>query len=197
MVYSWDGGKRKTTTIVISIITIVLLFTVIVGFTYALFTNSEDDGKIGVNVTSGKCKIDIVDVEDKSLVGDVLHFVTRKEKEKIYFEPGAIYYTEGFELRNIGTIPVNFRMCISEDEKTDIGKFQESFELWITKDTKNLDSAEKLTEFTGRLEVGARSETYYLVVRMKESADNEFQDKAYTGIGITVYAVQGNVDIGA
>ena len=39
------------------------------------------------------------------------------------------------------------------------------------------------------------SETYYLVIRMKETAGNEFQNKTYTGIGITVYAVQGNAPI--
>jgi hypothetical protein len=30
---------------------------------------------------------------------------------------------------------------------------------------------------------------------MKDTAGNEFQGKTYTGIGVTVYAVQGNVTI--
>lgn len=196
MGYSYDSERRKKTTIIILIIIILLLLTTIVGLTYALFTSGGDDGKIGVNVTSGECKIDIVDAEDKSLVGDVLDFVTEKKKDKIYFEPGATYYTEGFEVKNIGNIPVNFRVFISEDESNDRYSFQEAFELWITKDPSNLEGAEKLTEFTGRLEVDQMSETYYLVIRMKETAGNEFQNKTYTGIGVTVYAVQGNVDIG-
>lgn len=195
MGYSYDSERRKKITIIILIIIILLLLTTIVGLTYALFTSGGDDGKIGVNVTSGKCKIDIVDAEDKSLVGDVLDFVTEKKKDKIYFEPGATYYTEGFEVKNIGNIPVNFRVFISEDESNDRYSFQEAFELWITKDPSNLESAEKLTEFTGRLEVDQMSETYYLVIRMKETAGNEFQNKTYTGIGITVYAVQGNAPI--
>ena len=196
MGYSYDSERRKKITIIILIIIILLLLTTIVGLTYALFTSGGDDGKIGVNVTSGECKIDIVDAEDKSLVGDVLDFVIAEKKDKIYFEPSATYYTEGFEVKNIGTIPVNFRVFISEDEANDRYKFQEAFELWITKDVSNLENAEKLTEFTGWLEVDATSETYYLVVRMKETAGNEFQNKTYTGIGVTVYAVQGNVDIG-
>ena len=195
MGYSYDSERRKKTTIIILIIIILLLLTTIVGLTYALFTSGGDDGKIGVNVTSGKCKIDIVDAEDKSLVGDVLDFVTEEKKDKIYFEPGATYYTEGFEVKNIGNIPVNFRVFISEDEINDRYEFQEAFELWITKDPKNLENAEWLTEFTGRLEVDQMSETYYLVIRMKETAGNEFQNKTYTGIGITVYAVQGNAPI--
>lgn len=195
MGYSYDSEKRKTTTIIILIIIILLLLSTVVGLTFALFTSGGDDGKIGVNVTSGECKIDIVDAEDKSLVGDVLDFVTAEKKDKIYFEPGATYYTEGFEVKNIGNIPVNFRVFISEDEINDRYEFQEAFELWITKDPSNLEGAEKLTEFTGRLEVDQLSETYYLVIRMKESAGNEFQNKTYTGIGITVYAVQGNAPI--
>lgn len=196
MGYSYDSERRKKITIIILIIIILLLLTTIVGLTYALFTSGGDDGKIGVNVTSGECKIDIVDAEDKSLVGDVLDFVTEEKKDKIYFEPGATYYTEGFEVKNIGNIPVNFRVFISEDEENERYKFQEAFELWITKDVSNLENAERLTEFTGRLEVDATSETFYLVIRMKETAGNEYQNKTYTGIGVTVYAVQGNVDIG-
>ncbi len=196
MGYSYDSEKRKTTTIIILIIIILLLLSTVVGLTFALFTSGGEDGKIGVNVTSGECKIDIVDTEDKSLVGDVLDFVVAEEKEKVYFEPGVTYYTEGFEVKNIGNIPVNFRVFISEDEINDRYEFQEAFELWITKDVSNLQTAEKLTEFTGRLEVDQTSETYYLVIRMKETAGNEFQNKTYTGIGVTVYAVQGNVDIG-
>ena len=106
MGYSYDSERRKKITIIILIIIILLLLTTIVGLTYALFTSGGDDGKIGVNVTSGECKIDIVDAEDKSLVGDVLDFVTEEKKDKIYFEPGATYYTEGFEVKNIAIFPL-------------------------------------------------------------------------------------------
>ena len=160
MGYSYDSERRKKTTIIILIIIILLLLTTIVGLTYALFTSGGDDGKIGVNVTSGECKIDIVDAEDKSLVGDVLDFVTEEKKDKIYFEPGATYYTEGFEVKNIGNIPVNFRVFISEDEINDRYEFQEAFELWITKDPSNLEGAEKLTEFTGRLKLTLRAKPF-------------------------------------
>ena len=72
--------------------------------------------------------------------------------------------------------------------------FDEAFELWIVKEGKDFLTADKLTEFKeSGLAVGESSETYYLFVRMKESAGNEFQGKTYTGIGVTVYAVQGNV----
>ena len=197
MGYEFIGHKKRTATIVILICSLLICTSTIAGLTYALFTSDDEDGKIGINVTTGKVQVDIVDTENNSLIGDVLDFVVKEEKEDIYFEPGSVYYTEGFEVKNIGTVPVNFHVYISEDEDVNIKKFAEAFELWITTDPKNQESAEKLTEFTGRLEIGEMSKTYYLVIRMKESAGNEFQNKTYTGIGVTVYAVQGNADIGS
>ena len=53
----------------------------------------------------------------------------------------------------------------------------------------------KLREFKGRLEREQSSDVYYLVFYMKESVGNEYQDQEFTGVGITVCAVQGNVNI--
>ena len=76
--------------------------------------------------------------------------------------------------------------------------FNKAFEIWITKKPTRSAEAEDLKPFIGTLGVDENnntSDTYYLVVKMKESTDNHFQNKEYTGIGVTVYAVQGNVDI--
>ena len=48
---------------------------------------------------------------------------------------------------------------------------------------------------TSGLKADKSSATYFLIIRMKEEAGNAFQNKKYTGIGVTVYAVQGNVEI--
>ena len=83
-----------------------------------------------------------------------------------------------------------------EDVRVSIEEFNESFEIWLTTDPKNMDNAQRMTEFVDSL--GAESistDTYYLIIRMKEDASNKFQGKTYKGIGVTVYAVQGNVDI--
>lgn len=188
-----DRERKKTKAVVLLGIIILFLLATIAGLTYLLFASDGNNGKIGINVTTGECKIDIVDAEDKSLVGGVLDFVNAEESENTYFAPGATYYTESFQVKNMGTIPVNFRIYTSENEDT--GTFGEAFELWITTNPENLDAAEKLTEFTGRLEIDEKSEIYYLVIKMKETAGNEFQNKTYTGIGVTVHAVQDTVEI--
>lgn len=181
--------------IIVPVIVILLCLVSMIGVTWALFTNGED-GKIGVNVTSGSINIDIIDEDDKSLLNDVLNFVTKDGREVIYFEPGATIRTEGFRVKNEeNSISINYRICISNDENEDMAAFAEAFELWITKDPTDLSGALQMPSFTGSLKVDEVSEMYYLVIRMKENAGNEFQGKEYTGIGITVIAVQGNVDI--
>ncbi len=188
------NDNKRIIKLVMSLLVILLVLSAAVGVTFALFT-SRDDGKIGINVTSGKCRVDIVDTDNNTLVGDVLQFVARDGRESIYFEPGATYVTEGFKIKNIGNIPINFRAYISNDEAFDMLEFESAFELWITTDPVNLETATPLVEFKGELDPEKDSQTHYLVVRMKQDAGNTFQGKEYDGIGITVYAVQGNVSV--
>ncbi len=187
------GGEMKK--IAMSVCIIFLCFSSVVGVTWALFTNG-DDGKIGINTTSGYIDLDIVDTDENSLVGDVLDFETKVEDDKpIYFEPGATFYTQGFMVKNNGNITINYRLYVSNDDDENMESFSEAFELWISEDPDNLTEASKITEFEDKLAPGETGKTYYLVIRMKESAGNDFQGKVYTGIGVTVYAVQGNVNI--
>lgn len=193
---------------IIAATVILLCLVCITGATLALFTFSTEDGKIGINTTSGNLKVDIVDASDNptSLVGDVLDFVTMQDEQEILFEPGAMYYTEGFRIKNSGNIPLNFIVYISGDdaldEKLEVS-FSDAFEVWITPDPTMKSGMVKLQEFDGSLEVGEMSDIYYLVFRMKESAGNDYQnrtfnyykDNVFYGVGITVCAVQGNVKI--
>ena len=168
------------------------------SITAVVFLGDTADGKIGVVTTSGQLRVDIVDaVSGESLVGDVLHFVSNDGEGSVLFSPGETYSTVGFKVVNRGDIPINFRLSISEDEEIDSATFRELFEVWISTDPDASASAHRLTDFKGSLAVGASSEvSYYLFVKMKETAGNEFQGKAYSGVGITLYAVQGNVDLG-
>jgi hypothetical protein len=126
----------------------------------------------------------------------VLQFQTSQDRKEILFEPGATFYTQGFKVKNVGDIPVNFRLSVSEDESIDMEEFHRAFEVWISTSPTDPSNAQRLTNFTGRLEVGESSESaYYLFIKMKETVGNEFQGKSYTGIGITVYAVQANAKL--
>ena len=189
--------KTAQKSFVIAAMIVILCLVLITGATFALFTSTTENGKIGINATSGKMKVDIVDEFDEthSLVGDVLDFTTNPEGAPVQFEPGATYYTEGFRIKNEGSIPINYIVYITGDsvldEKLEV-RFSDAFDVWITPDPTDRDAMVKLQEFDGRLEVGKSSEAYYLVFKMKETAPNKFQNRTISGVGITVCAVQGN-----
>ena len=187
--YSEGGEKIKTIAVIALIVALVASIVAIVLMSLGIW-GSTDDGSIGVNVTTGKCKIDIVDAEGVSIVGDVLDFAIEDGVDTLYFEPGMTCYTEAFRVKNIGTVGINFHVSVSEDDSIDSEEFKQAFELWITNDLTDIYAAKELTEFTGTLMPDGQSGEYYLVVRMKDTAGNDFQDKTYTGIGITVHAVQ-------
>ena len=173
---------------------ILLCLVSLTGATLALFTSNPDDGKIGIVTTSGNVDVDIVDsITGETLVGKVLLFETEDNEGGILFEPGATFHTRGFKAKNVGNVIINFRMYISEDESLDMDEFEEAFEFYITTDPKNPTDAQRLINFTGGLGVGDSSDTYYLVIKMKEDATNYFKGRSYEGIGITVCAVQGNI----
>ena len=190
--------KTNKQAYVIAALIILLCLVCLAGATLALFTSNLKDGTIGVITTAGTVKVDIVDATDKdaSLVGKALEFLTPVDNEDLLFEPGATFYTQGFKIKNTGDIPINFHLAVGKSTAEDMQDFDEAFEVWIATEINNLATAEKLTDFKGRLEAGAISTpTYYLYIKMKETAGNDFQGRSYTGVGVTVYAVQGNVTV--
>lgn len=198
--------KSNKQALIIAVLVILLCLVCLAGSTLALFTSNPEDGTIGIVTTAGDVEVDIVDTskEENSLVGGVLQFHTSAERTEILFEPGACFYTQGFKVKNTGNIPINFRMSIAQNEvddeegkiNTDMEEFKKAFEFFITQDPTNLDNAQPLEKVEGKLEAKQSTGVYYLVVRMKTTADNTFQDQRFAGVGITVYAVQGNAVLG-
>ena len=192
-----DRKQRKL--FIIAATVIILCFAAISGATFALFTSNPNDGTVGINSTAGNLDVDIVDATaaQNSLVGEVLNFIdvsgnAVSGETEILFEPGAMYYTEGFRVVNKGNIKMNYIAYMSEDENFS-NDFYDLFDVWITKNPLDRSSMEKIYKFEGTLEPEHTSDVYYLVFRMKETVGNEYQDQTFVGVGITVCAVQGNV----
>ena len=185
--------KTNKQAFIIAALLVLLCLMSLTGATLALFTNDLNDGTIGIVTTSGDVEIDIVDTAGVTLQNKSLAFVTTTDDP--LFEPGATFYTQEFCVKNTGNIPVNFTLSVSKDDDIDMTEFDKAFELWIVEEGSDYKAPERLTQFKGRLEAGQSSVTYRLFIKMKETVGNEFQGKTYTGIGVTVYAVQGNVSI--
>ena len=191
--------KQNRKTIIMSLIVVFICIFCLTGATFALFTNDLKDGTIGVTTTSGNVRVDIIDTnieKPSSLVGKPLQFQTTPKNKIIYFEPGSIYYTQGFRIKNSGDISIKYRLYVSEDEQLNMIEFLKAFEIWITDDLENFENAKLVDFFEGELDAKDCSKPYYLFIKMKESATNEFQGAKFNGIGITVFAVQGNGSIG-
>ena len=190
------GYKNR---IIACFLIMTLCFSSIVGSTYALFTSDPERGKIGVNTTSGTVKADIVDTSEQqnSLVGETLQLMTTSQSDTYYFEPGATFYTQGFRIKNAGNVTMNYRLYVSNDPALEMTDFSDAFDVYVVENLSDIGKAEKeITSFGGQLGAGQTSdEIFYLVIRMKENATNDFQGRHFDGIGITVYAIQGNVEI--
>lgn len=147
-------------------------------------------GKNDVVVSDDKIKLDLLDSSDSSLVGEVLDFVNPDDGiGPLYFAPGSCFYSEGFQVKNKGAIPIEYRVYINVDGVADRERFLEAFEVYMMSDLTDPSGGTQMTSFEGYLAPGESSESFYLAVRMRETAGNEFQGKSYSGIGITVYAV--------
>ena len=200
--------RKHTKKVAVALIIILLCMVSLTSITFALFTNG-DDGKIGINIAGGDIKIDILDDNEKSLIDNVLSFVNYDYKDDdqniILMEPGAVFYTEPFAVKNNGDIPVNYIVYINySDHEKDLVDALEFFiiskaklyALGSSRENLNaIENYEEMAEHRENLDPNQKGEYYHLVVRMKKEADDRFQGKQLEGIGITVYAVQGNVDI--
>ena len=184
--------KTSKQAILIAAMVILLCLTCLAGATLALFTSNPEDGRIGIVTTAGKIAVDIEDAETgESLVGSTLDF----QQENVLFEPGATFVTKGFKVNNEGKIHISFRIYVSNDGSDDMEAFNKGFEVWIGTDPNDPASARLMEDFVEYLEAETCSpNVYYVFVRMKPEADNTFKGQTYSGMGITVYAVQGNVN---
>ena len=192
--------------LIIAAMVILLCLVCLTGATLALFTNNAS-GTIGIVTTTGELEIDIVDAAGNSLQNQALTFVTTSgtvDGESVLFEPGATFYTQEFQIVNTGDIPVNFHLSVGKDniveviggkaQKVDLKTFFDTFEIKIVEKGQNPETAERMEDFIVKgLQPKTSSSAYCLFIRMKETAGNDFQGKTYAGIGVTVYAVQGNV----
>ncbi len=204
--------KRATKrALLTSILAICLCLVMLIGSTFAWFT---DTASTGVNrIESGTLKVDIVkpeaNAEDKytSLEGEKLAFqkVAAASSEAILWEPGCTYVTEGFKIKNDGNLALKWKAEVNKDNVTN-GKASDDakdgmslldvIDFYVVTDNTSKDAqAVSIDEFVGNLKADELSdETYYIMGRMQESAGNDYQGLTLDNISITVYATQDTVE---
>ena len=199
------NNKRATKrALLTSVMALVMCVVMLVGTTFAWFT---DTASTGVNkIVAGNLKVDIVnEAGTASIKNSGLEFVSADnvtKGEAILWEPGCRYLTEGFRIKNDGNLALKWKAEINKDNIVD-GKVEGST---IAKDGKSLldvidfyvvtkaadgtETAVAIKDFIGNLAKGEKSGVYYIKGVMQTTAGNDYQDLTLDGITITVYATQ-------
>ena len=198
------SSKSTKRALLTSVLALLMCVTMLVGATFAWFT---DTASTGVNkIVSGNLKVDIIGANSDSHI-EKLDFTkaTGAEGENLLWEPGCRYLTEGFRIANNGKLALKWKAEINKDNITD-GKVEGStiakdgkslldvIDFYVVTSTDENADAVAIENFTGNLAKGAKSGVYYIKGVMKTTAGNDYQDLTLDGITITVYATQDTVE---
>ena len=198
------SSKSTKRALLTSVLALLMCVTMLVGATFAWFT---DTASTGVNkIVSGHLKVDIIGANSDSHI-EKLDFTkaTGAEGENLLWEPGCRYLTEGFRIANNGNLALKWKAEINKDNITD-GKVEGStiakdgkslldvIDFYVVTSTDENADAVAIENFTGNLAKGAKSGVYYIKGVMKTTAGNDYQDLTLDGITITVYATQDTVE---
>ena len=182
-----DIGK-KNAIVVLSILLVISLGLSAFCIWYVFNMNKISDGKIGVNAVAGKLKVDIVDSEGNSAVGQSLELLYA-EGEAHSFKPGDLRYTESFRIKNCTDAAVKIIIFISADGQIEAEKLNEAFDIRIIKASAADAEGEDLYSFEKPLSSGETSDSYCLKIKMKDNAESGIQGMRFDSIGITVCAI--------
>ena len=205
--------KATKRALLTSVMALVMCVVMLVGTTFAWFT---DTASTGVNkIQAGNLKVDIVDENGKSVAKGstkrALDFVSAGEGdavrkgEVILWEPNCTYLTEGFQIKNAGNLALKWKVEINKDEVTNgmVGSgIASSKSLLEVIDFSIVNAADNSTvdidSFIGHVlptdgnENTGLSDVYKIKAHMDANAGNDYQNLTLEGITITVYATQLN-----
>ena len=204
-----NNQKATKRALLTSVMALVMCVVMLVGTTFAWFT---DTASTGVNkIVAGNLKVDIVGAEKvndeyPSLTGEgrELNFtkagteVGTDAAAAILWEPGCRYVTEGFRIANKGNLALKWKAQVN---KGTTAANEGNFDLLdvidfylVTKAADGTETETALDEFTGNLKKTEISNVYYIKGVMQTTAGNDYQGLTLDGIGITVYATQDTVE---
>ena len=203
-----NNKKATKRALLTSIMALVMCVVMLVGTTFAWFT---DTASTNVNkIVSGNLKVDIIGEKSDSHI-ETLNFtkvgtvVGTDAAAAILWEPGCRYLTEGFRIANKGNLALKWKAEINKDNIVN-GKVVDTAKdgvslldvidfYVVTKAADGTETAVAIENFTGKLAANVgKSETYYIKGVMQTTAGNDYQDLTLDGITITVYATQDTVE---
>ena len=174
--------------LVLSVFALVLCVSMLVGSTYAWFTDTATTGVS--TIQAGTLEVDLVDANDATLVGQSLTFqkAAGAENEPILWEPGCKYELEEVYVKNAGNLALKYQIIVNGlDGDAELLKVID-FKVMMNNAEVDLDT------FEGKLAADEKSAAITLVGEMSKDAGNEYQGKTLSGLSITVVATQDTVE---
>ena len=193
--------KATKRALLTSVMALVMCVVMLVGTTFAWFT---DTASTGVNkIVAGNLKVDIVDADNTntSLDKGTLKFIQAVNEsevrlvEDVLWEPGATFFTQGFKIANNGNLALKYKVVVSgitgDTGLLKVMKFDVVSKMEKTGFEVNFTTTpgQLLPSAAGTSSV---SDIFYLRGHMDENAGNEYKNMTLTGISVTVYATQLN-----
>ena len=194
------SSKSTKRALVSSALAILMCVAMLIGATFAWFT---DTASTGVNkIVSGNLKVDIIGADSEDHV-EKLNFTKAATTDEeagaeILWEPGCRYLTEGFRIANKGNLALKWKAQVNKGAtEANEGNFDllDVIDFYlVTKAADGTETATALDEFTGNLKKTETSEVYYIKGVMQTTAGNDYQGLTLDGITITVVATQDTVE---
>ncbi len=191
------NAKNTLRALITSFLALILCLSMLVGTTYAWFTDSVTTG---VNtIQSGSLDVDMVDKDGKSLAGRTLAFRNEGGRDDILWEPGAKFALDAFQVVNKGNLALKYQIFINgltgNSELLDVITFTvkvgDANEITLADFNTNFgEGADNHLSPAGNTEGKDKSSLITIYGEMDPNADNKYQDMILDGISITVYATQ-------
>ena len=170
-----------------SIMAMVLCLAMLVGATFAWFTDTASTGVNKIQAGNLDVALEMKDGDNwVSAEGKTLTFKTKDNRaaDQILWEPGCTYELPQLRVVNKGNLALKYKIQITGIQGD--AKLNEVIDWTIN------DAAIDLTE--GHLTAGQQGDAFTIKGHMQETAGNDYQNLTIDGIGINVVATQDTVE---
>ena len=178
--------------LLVSVLALVMCVTMLVGTTFAWFT---DSASTSVNrIEAGSLQVEIQGKDGKPV--EELKWLDKDGKpiadqESIFWEPNCTYNLTPFKIVNTGNLALKYKVVVTglngDSELLDVI----SFSYKIGDKTLNLDEEGHLAAMG---KDGNSTEFITISAHMDAEAGNKYMGKTLEGVKFTVYAAQDTVE---
>ena len=172
--------------LIASLLSLVLCVSMLVGSTFAWFT---DTASTGVNsITSGNLRVEIQDESGNKLTKLEWKASDGRAQDRILWEPGCTYTLTPFKIVNTGNLALKYKLVVT-------GLDGDSELLKVIHFTYKIGTDDFALNKEGHLAAnGGTTGLITVSATMASDAGNEYMGKTLDNVKFTVYATQDTVE---